>query len=42
MNAFLVIAGHYTDLNKSVNQQCDGYLKLDLINCLVAQRSNAE
>lgn len=42
MNAFLVIAGHYTDLNESDNQQCDGYLTWDLINCLVAQISNAE
>jgi len=40
MNAFLVLTGHYTDLNESVNQQCDGYL--GLTNCLVAQVNSAE
>lgn len=39
---FLIIAEHYTDLNEGVNQQCDGYLILNLINCLLAQISNEE
>lgn len=39
MNTFSVIAGHFTGFNESVNQQCDGHLKLDLIYYLVAQIS---
>lgn len=39
---FLIIAEHYIDLNEGVNQQCDGYLILNLINCLLAQISNEE
>lgn len=42
INTFSVIAGHYTGFNESVNQQCDEYLKLDLINYLVAQISKVE